>query len=150
MATYQTPTGPIFYDNTGNDHWPNIIDTHPRFKKRHSPAKLQLAALRSFRLAEDSLGHRIAKQNGWDPKKAKARAILLTGSWRSFAYQYALYHSDPNRYASPYTSGHVQGIAIDVSTADVHFDTIHDILTFLGWTQARPDEKWHYTYGVTV
>jgi len=150
MTVYNTPTGRIYYDGSGNDHRDNIVDSKPAFTKRHSAAKLQAPALVSFRQAEDILGKRLAIKNGWDPKKAKAKAIQLTGSWRSFAYQAALYHSDSHRYASPYTSGHVQAVAIDVSTNDPNFSLIHDILTSLGWKQARGDEPWHYSYGPEV
>jgi hypothetical protein len=150
MTIYSTPTGPIFYDSSGNDHRENIVDSRPTFTKRHSAVKLQEPAFESFRRAEDILGKRVASRSGWDPKKAKARAIQLTGSWRSFAYQAALYAKDSQRYASPYTSGHVQAVAIDVSTNDPNFNLIHDILTFLGWEQARSDEPWHYSYGPRV
>lgn len=154
MATFKTKTGPIYYDSTGNDHRPNIVDSRPRWRKRHEAVKLQRAALRSFREAERLLGRRLGKGR-WSLRKS--RAIDVTGSWRSFDLQAALFATNgvgdnpPNRYASPFTSGHVQGVAIDVSTAFAHFDLAIAILESLGWQRSRPDdESWHLTYGVRV
>lgn len=148
MTTYKTRYGPIFYDNSGNDHRPNIVDSHPRYSRRHEAVKLQRAALRAFRESEKMLGRRLHPGKPW--KLLKAVAIPVTGSWRSFDLQASLYRSDPKRYASPYTSGHVQGIAIDVNTLSPHFMLILQILDALGWKQARADEPWHHTWGVEV
>lgn len=145
--TYQTPYGPIFYDSTGNDHRPNIVNSTPKFSKRHSDVKLQKAAWLAFREAERRYGKRTL--NPRLPRKVRpARAIPLTGSWRSFALQNSLYSKDSSRYASPYTSGHVQAIAVDVSTDSVNFGLIMQILEDVGWVRARAgDEPWHATYG---
>lgn len=148
MTTYKTRYGPIYYDHSGNDHWPNIVDSHPRFTKHHEAVKLQRAALRAFRQAETTLGRRLHPNKAW--KLLKAVAIPVTGSWRSFDLQMSLWLSDKNRYASPYDSGHVQGIAIDVNTLSPHFMLILQILDALGWKQARADEPWHWTWGVEV
>ena len=148
MTTYKTRYGPVYYDGSGNDHRPNIRDSHPPFSTRHEDAKLQRSALRAFRQAEKVLGRRLHPGKPWS--RLKARAIPLTGSWRSFALQAALYAIDSHRYASPYTSGHVQGIAIDVNTLSVHFMLIIRILDALGWKQSRADEPWHWTWGVEV
>lgn len=151
MATYNTKYGPINYETSGvHDNWPNIVDSHPVFGKRHADAKLQFAALKALRAAEKQLGIRIAKKNGWNPKHAKARAIINTGTWRSFSLQYSLWRSDSGRYANPYYSGHVQGIAIDVNTEWEHFEDARACLSTIGWKQVRSDEPWHYTFGVSV
>jgi hypothetical protein len=150
MAAFTTPYGTVFYDHSGNDHWPNIRDYRPVFPKRHTEAKLQSPALKALQQAEKVYGRKIAEREGWVWKK-KARAINLTGSWRSFNLQYSLWRSDNSRYASPYSSGHVQGLAIDVSTNNADFELQRQILRAVGWKQSRPDdEPWHFSWGVTV
>lgn len=148
MATYNTQYGPIFYDNTGNDHRVNIVDFSPLFPKRHEAVKLQKPALKAFQAAEKRVGKRLAVAHHF--KKFKSRAIQVTGSWRSFELQSSLYHSDSRRYASPYTSGHVQAIAVDVSTDYEFFGYATDALITEGWKQARSDEPWHFSFGPAV
>lgn len=147
MSVYPTRYGPIYYDTSGNDHRPNIRNSNPVFPKRHEAVKFQEPALKSWREAEKILGRRLGK-GPWS--RRKARAIAVTGTWRSFELQSNLYHSDSTRYASPYTSGHVQAIAADVDTNFPHFDLAIDILLSLNWHRARPDEPWHLSYGPTV
>lgn len=148
MTTYNTEYGPIFYDNSGNDHRVNIVDFSPLFPKRHEAVKLQKPALAAFQAAEKRVGKAVAATHHFT--KFKSRAIQVTGSWRSFDLQSSLYHSDSHRYASPYTSGHVQAIAIDVSTDFEFFGLAHHALIAEGWKQARPDEPWHYSFGPAV
>lgn len=147
MTRYNTATGPIFYDHSGNDHRPNIRDSRPAREYRHEAVKLQAAAVRSFRIAERRLGRRV---NSGPWRFRLARAIRVTGSWRSFDLQRALYAQDSKRYASPYTSGHVQAIAVDLDTNYQHFEAARNILRDLGWKQVRADEPWHWSYGVAV
>lgn len=147
MTTFNTRTGPIYYDDSGNDHRPNLVDSVPKFAKRHAPVKLQRAAWKAFRQAEKDLGRRLGK-GPWS--KRKARPFRLTSSWRSFSWQAHLYATDRNRYASPFTSGHVQGIAIDLDTGWEHFELAREILRKNGWFQSRADEPWHWTWGVSV
>lgn len=151
MTTYNTEYGPIYYDNTGNDHRPNMVDSpevwvrkhgkHPYFA--HEGVKLQKPALLAFQEAERRYAHKTRPFR-------KSRAILVTGSWRSFAYQYTLWRSDSKRYANPYTGGHVQGVAIDVNNELSDFNLIQDILLNVGWVQSRSDERWHFTWGPRV
>jgi hypothetical protein len=97
--------------------------------------KLQRAALRSFKAAEEALGF----------------PILLTGSWRPCSLQAELYRSDPNRFAHPDSTAHCRGLAIDVSTAQSQAkqDKIRKALLFRHWHQSRPDdEPWHYSKGI--
>lgn len=100
--------------------------------------KLQAAALRSFKDAEDAI-------NG---------KILLTGSgWRACSTQSALYRSDPSRYANPNTTGHTRGLAIDVSMNQslTKLKAIKKALLWRHWHQSRPDdEPWHYSFGIQV
>jgi hypothetical protein len=98
--------------------------------------KLQRAAWESFAAAESYLGFQ----------------IVLTGSWRSCAYQRELYAKDHARYAPPDKTAHCRGLAIDVSTAlpPHHQTAIRSALTARGWHQARPDEPWHYSFGIQV
>jgi hypothetical protein len=143
VTDYKTPTGVIHYGGPCRDDYPNIriYDQPP---KGGSPVKLQAAALRAFQRAERDYGKATKRPAGW-------RAIGLTGSWRSCAYQAELYRRDSKRYANPAVTGHTRGIAIDVSTSQPNQDIIARCLRRNGWTQTRPDdESWHWSYGVTV
>lgn len=99
-----------------------------------APVKLQSAALESFRDAESHLGY----------------AIALTGSWRSCSYQDELYDSDRKRYAPSQVSAHCRGLAIDVSMGQSlkRLGEVKAALVYRGWHQARPDEPWHYSFGI--
>lgn len=146
MTDYQTPTGVIHYGGACKDDYPNI-ELYDQPPKGGSPVKLQAAALRAFRNAEQDFAPRY-----WSKKRrAEGRPIVLTGSWRSCAYQAELYDRDSSRYADPDVTGHTRGIAIDVSTAQPRQGRIKRVLKKNGWTQTRPDdEPWHWSYGVTV
>lgn len=149
MATYQTKYGPIYYDQSGNDHRPNIVDFVPKFPKRHSAVKFQEAAFEAFQEAERRYGRYFAKKNGWVWNRL-ARAIPVSGTWRSFNYQLDLYRQDPSRYAIPWVSGHVQAVAVDVDTTNPDFEKQREILRGVGWEQVRADEPWHWSWGVNV
>lgn len=139
MAIYFTRYGVIYHSPLCKDDWRNIETSDQYLKEsgsdlwrpRSGPdVTLQRAALKSFKVAE-----------------AKAdQEIILTGSIRSCAQQAQLYHMDPQRFASPNTTLHTQGLAIDVNTD--HLDrTVRNALTLCGWKQARPDdEPWHFSY----
>lgn len=103
--------------------------------------KLQQAALDSFQAAEVSV-----RAQGF------GRHIILTGSWRACSTQRALFHDDPNRYADPDVTAHTRGLGIDVNQdqSPEKLAAIHKALTNRGWHQARPDEPWHYSFGLQV
>ena len=110
--------------------------------------KFQRAALKSWREAEKLLGRKLGK-GPWS--RRKARAILVTGTWRSFEYQNSLWLKDKKRFASPYISGHVKAIAADIDTGFQHFDLAVSILEGLGWRRTRPEgEPWHISYPLAV
>jgi hypothetical protein len=140
MTDARTPYGVIHYGGVCKDDYPNI-ELYDQPPKGGSPVKLQAAAIRAFKAAERRYGKRTRPKIGW-------RAIPLTGSWRSCAYQAELYRSDPNRYASPNGTLHTRGLAVDVSTSAPNQAIIRAALKAEGWHQARPDEPWHYSYFV--
>ncbi len=129
-----TKYGPI-HAVTGpcRDSYQNIVLWH--VPNSGQTVKLQKPAMDSFRAAS-----------------LKCKGIPLTGSWRSCAYQTELYASDSNRYAAPNGTGHTRGLCIDVSTAlpARKLRAIHKALTAHDWHQARADEPWHWSMGVTV
>jgi hypothetical protein len=154
VATYQTKFGPVEYSNV-----PSVaraisqnrcVEPDVPFDKRHETVKLQPAALEAFRAAEKLFGKKVAVNNGWKPKLAKARAIEVTGSWRDYDYQVVLYARDSSRYAKPWVSGHVQGLCIDVNTTLPFLDDANAALAATGWRRVRSDEPWHWSWGVLV
>lgn len=105
-----------------------------RKRKRAVAITMQRPALRALSAAEAELG----------------REVVVTGSFRTCAFQAEKYHEDPQRYAPPSVGLHCQGLAIDVST-NVLDDKIRKALLRHGFTQARPvDEPWHFSFGWTA
>jgi len=139
MTDAKTPYGVIHYGGACKDNYPNIrlYDQPPA---GGSPVKLQAAAMRAFKAAEVRYGKRTGR---------KWRAIPLTGSWRSCAYQAELYRRDSKRYASPSGTLHTRGLAIDVSTSAPNQAFMRAALKAEGWKQARSDEPWHYSYWIS-
>jgi hypothetical protein len=158
MAIIQTEFGPVEYSNV-----PSIarsisktkcVYSDPPFSKRHEEVKLQPAAVRAFREAEDVYGRKTIDQKR-PPRLRRARAIRLTGiGWRDYDYQYSLWRSDSSRYARPWVSAHVQGLAVDVDTSLPDFGNGDGIicraLLSVGWRRVRDDEPWHFSWGVVV
>lgn len=130
----QTPYGSIHYtDRFCKDDYANIV----LFEQGGGVViKLQRPAMDSFR----------------ECSKLVRFPILVTGTWRSCAYQTQLYASDSKRYADPKVTAHPKGLAIDVSQAQstTRLAKIHAALLKHDWHQVRSDEPWHYSYGVTV
>lgn len=147
MTDTKTPYGVIHYGECRDD-WRNlrIYDQPP---EGGSPVKLQGPALRAFKAAQV----RYAKLSGWSAARLKkhpdGRPIILTGSWRSRAYQRQLYASDPKRYAPPCSGLHPDGLAIDVSTAQANQEKIRKALAAEGWKQFSPGESWHHSFWIT-
>lgn len=105
------------------------------FRARRVAVTLQKPALDAFRQAEVRLG----------------REIVVTGSARSCELQAKLYASDRSRYAPPSVGLHCQDLAIDVTTEDPELQTkVREALLHVGFTQARADEPWHFSYGWTA
>ena len=82
--------------------------------------------------------------------------VVVTGSARTCALQAALYKKDPDRYARPSEGLHCQALAIDVNTTWRAALSDKDEARFVAWmkhvgfTQARPDEPWHWSFGWTA
>lgn len=109
--------------------------------------KLQEGALGSYKAVCEAYAKRT-----WPIRyrlgRVKYRPVILTGSWRSCAYQTQLYASDPHRYAPPDVALHPRGLAVDVAMPVS--DTLKAIFRRHGWKQARPDdEPWHMSYWYT-
>lgn len=89
-------------------------------------------------------------------EKELGMEIVVTGSLRTCALQASLYAKDRNRYAPPSVGLHCQGLAIDVNTVWRDALSVHDELRFVGlmkhagFTQARSDEPWHWSFGWTA
>jgi hypothetical protein len=129
---YPTRYGVVNHSSICKDDWDNIQTI------RMGPSaeyKLQISAIRSLRAVAKDVG------GPWQPKP-----VRVTGTWRSCAYQWQLYRSDPSRYAHPNTTLHTQGLAIDVHT-DFLTQEVKQSLLSHGWKQARPtDEPWHFSF----
>ena len=131
------PFGDIRCGGACNDHYARIKTDHNHGRL----VTLQRAALDSFLEAEAAVGF----------------LIVVTGSIRSCAYQADLYRSDPVRFASPNTTAHCRGLAIDVSQSlsATRLKAIGRALKARRWYQARPAgtpnaEPWHYSFGIQV
>lgn len=81
-------------------------------------------------------------------ERSYGRHIPLVGSYRSCASQVANYADDPERFAPPGDSAHPMGRAIDVARQAIAAARPH--LIAAGWTQARSDEPWHFSHGITA
>lgn len=151
MTDYHTRYGTIHYGGVCVDDYPNIIQ-YDQPQTGGIPIKLQAPAMRAFQEAEEQVQRRRIRKLHAPRADKKFRPIVCTGTWRSCELQAELYARDPHRYAAPNSTGHTRGIAIDVSTAMglVFKRKVHKALIKIGWEQARPDEPWHYTWGVKV
>lgn len=145
----RTPTGVIYYGGACKDDYKNmkVYDQGGG----HTIVVLQGPALRGFKAAQALY----AKATGWTKKRLERNPdgrpiIILAGSKRTCATQAALYRKDPHRYADPKLTGHTRGIAIDVDQSQPNLAKVNAALAKAGWTRARSDEPWHWSYGVTV
>jgi hypothetical protein len=124
----------VYSGGACQDDYSNIVLYH----RDSDTVKLQGPAMRSFKECEDIYGKRTKRPSG-------TRYILLSGSWRSCAYQTQLYNSDHNRYAPAAGSLHCRGLAIDVINPVPAI--VRQILLGHDWHQARSDEPWHFSFG---
>lgn len=111
-----------------------------RRRRRVQSITMQRPAIEALRVVEAHLG----------------KEVVVTGSARSCAYQAALYAKDPNRYAKPSVGLHCQALAIDVNSdwraalTDREEALFVKLMHQVGFTQARADEPWHWSYGWTA
>jgi len=148
----KTPYGYIRYGGPCRDDYRSLVVYDQG--GGNTVLSLQRPAMTAFKAAEV----RYARRSAWTSariKKNGGRPIkVLPGTNRSCATQAALYAMNTptnRRYASPAITGHTRGLAIDVDQSQPNLDKIHAALCAEGWTQTRPvDEKWHYSYGVTI
>jgi len=147
----KTPYGVIHYGGECRDDYPNFV-TYDQ-GGGHTILTLQRPAMRAFWAAEIRLATRL----GWSDTRIEendghGRAIyVLSGTNRTCATQYRLWKSDPDRYASPNSTGHTRGLCLDVSQVQPNLDLIRRALMNEGWKQVRPgDEPWHFSYWITI
>lgn len=148
IETKQTKFGPVYRSSGCKDDYANIV-TAKRYRKpsgvvpfrtRDIAITMQRPAIQALRVVESHLG----------------KEVRVTGSARSCELQASLYAKDPKRYAPPNVGLHCQALAIDVDT--VWRDSLTNaeeaefvkLMHQVGFTQARPDEPWHWSYGWTA
>jgi len=165
VTVYQTEYGPVEYSNypptARRISQTKCVYSDPPFDKRHEDIKLQPAALKAFRAAELLFGKNTIDQKR--PRRLRrARAIRVSGiGWRDYDYQASLYAENSSRYAKPWVSAHVQGLAIDVDTTQPAFQNEDGVwgapdapivraLLKTGWRRVRADEPWHLSWGVVA
>jgi len=144
IESKDTRFGKVFRLNGGcKDDWKTIKVSRyyrktsglVRRRKRRVPITMQKPALDAFRRAEQIAG----------------AEITVTGSSRSCAYQASLYAKDSARYAPPSVGLHCQALAIDQNMENqTHNQGTKPALLQVGFTQARSDEPWHFSYGWTA
>lgn len=84
------------------------------YKRKVGNVVAQGPFIRALKVAERRFY--VATTPKWKRIPGRVRPIRITGvGYRSFSYQYDLWESNPKRYASPYKSLHVKGLAIDVN-----------------------------------
>ena len=141
---YDTKYGTIHTTDPGPYHaYPNL-QLYKQTDSRY--VRLQGPALRAFKAAELRTTPKRLK------KKGKVRHILITGEgYRDYSLQEHLWRSDPNRYANPNSSMHVEGLAIDVDQGQGAFRLyqIKKALLLEGWHYGVSGEPWHTSYTVT-
>lgn len=139
-----TRYGRIYFGGECKDDYPNMQTFHDPLNGQ--VVTLQGPAMDSFHECERRYARR-SLHTGWSKKRR--RPIMLTGSLRSCAFQRHLWLQDSHRFANPNTSGHPRGLCIDV-VYPLQRRVIRTILLNHGWHQVRPDEPWHFSYGVTL
>lgn len=104
MTSVKTPYGTV------------ELTIHPQvvtYKRKIGNVVAQGPFIRALKVAERRFY--VATTPKWKRVPGRVRPIRITGvGYRSFELQYALWRSDPDRYASPYKSFHVKGLAIDI------------------------------------
>lgn len=93
------------------------LTIHPDLNTYQQTAKQVIIGqgpfLRAFKAAERRFY--VLTTPRWKRVPLKRRHIRITGvGYRSFETQKALHDSDPDRYADPYKSMHVKGLAVDI------------------------------------
>jgi hypothetical protein len=149
VETQVTKFGPVYRDVGGcKDDYKNIVTSSyyrkpsgiVRRRRRATSITMQKPAIEALRVVEAHMG----------------MEVVVTGSSRSCELQAALYKKDPNRYAPPNVGLHCQALAIDVNTtwraalSDKEEAQFLLLMKQVGFTQARPDEPWHFSYGWTA
>lgn len=106
--------------------------------------------------------HRLAPATAAAFKRWEAaygRKIIVTDSYRDYATQLAGFKKDPKRFASPDTSRHVRGMAVDVNLQTLNaappgagWNALYAAATATGWCNPRGPykgdhaEPWHFSY----
>jgi hypothetical protein len=148
IETKSTPFGAVYRDSVCKDDYANIKTSNNyrkpsgliKWRRRVVAITAQRPLIEALRVVEAHLG----------------KEVVVTGSARTCALQTALYAKNPSRYASPNVSMHCQALAIDVNTTWRDALTTAEEAEFVklmhqvGFTQARADEPWHWSFGWTA
>lgn len=107
---------------------------------------LQGPAIRAFKTAERRFY--LATTPRWKRRPGKVRHIWITGvGYRTFARQKELHDSDPDRYADPFKSFHVKGLAVDVAQGQADQDKAEQALRSVGFKDGAEfgdDPHWSF------
>jgi hypothetical protein len=151
MASYETPYGTIFYGGVCQDSYANLV-LYDQPNTGGNPVKLQQAAMRAFKKAEEAIQGRSVRRTPNMRQDPRFRPILLTGSWRSCELQARLHAEDPTRFVSADASGHCRGLCIDVSMTQsvLRRRRIRRALEKQGWHYTNSSEPWHASFVVRL
>lgn len=149
LETKSTPFGDVYRLVGGcKDDYSNIVDMEfyrkpsgvVRLRRRVQTITCQRPMAKALRAVEAACGFE----------------VVVTGSARTCEFQAALYRKDPKRYAPPSVGLHCQALAIDTNTdwrTALTDEQERDFVRWMkhfGFTQARADEPWHWSYGWTA
>jgi len=149
LETKDTKFGKVYRLAGGcKDDFANIRTS--RFYRKPSGVVLHRARVQSITMQKPALDAlRVVEAH-------LGKEVVVTGSSRSCALQASLYKKDPKRYAPPSVGLHCQALAIDVNTVwragltDAQEAEFVKLMKQVGFTQARADEPWHWSYGWTA
>lgn len=149
MAEYDTKYGVIHVTDPGPYKRYENVNTYVQNSSRH--VVLQGPALRAFKAAEQRITPKRLKRRG------KTRHILITGvGYRDYWLQKSLWESDPQRYANPNSSMHVEALAVDVDQTQglpigmraYRLYRIKKALLLEGWHYPISNEPWHASFTI--
>jgi hypothetical protein len=154
----RTEHGLVYYGGSCRDDYRNMVTYN---RDGNFVLTLQRPAMEAFLDAQV----RFARLSGWSKQRIESSKVrvggkvyqegkpiwILPGTNRTCKTQAALYKDDPNRFASPWVTGHTRGLAIDRHNGQPSIGKVDIALNRAGWKRVRPsDEPWHWSYGYTI
>ena len=140
MTWVETPYGAIHpVEGPCKDDYDNVVT----FQNAAGQfLTLQRPAMRAWLEAERLNGRRRIRKD-----KRKPKAILVTGTRRSCAYQTQLHNAEPDRFADPDESRHCRALAADVTNTPRNLTRrARRCLIKVGFYFGVPGEPWHCSY----